>query len=68
MAQWLSPSFAVQVSLWVNELMITGKVEIGNESIDNKWRLMLMEENNRCKDLELRINLIEEDKIKKRRI
>jgi len=48
--------------------MITGKVEIGNESIDNKWRLMLMEENNRCKDLELRINLIEEDKIKKRRI
>ena len=31
LAQWLSPSFAVQVSLWVNEIIITGKVEIGNE-------------------------------------
>ena len=69
LAQWLSPSFAVQVSLWVSELMITGKVEIGNElsseAIDDKWRLKLMEENNRCKDLELKINRIEEDKIKK---
>jgi hypothetical protein len=69
LAQWLSPSFAVQVSLWVNELMITGKVEIGNElsneAIDNKWRLKLMEENNRCKDLELTINRIEENKIQK---
>ena len=69
LAQWLSPSFAVQVSLWVSELMITGKVEIGNglsnEAIIDKWRLKLMEENNRCKDLELKINCIEEDKIKK---
>ena len=69
LAQWLSPSFAVQVSLWVNELMITGKVEIGNElsneAIDNKWKQKLMEENNRCKDLELKINRIEEDKIQK---
>ena len=69
LAQWLSPSFAVQVSIWVNELMITGKVEIGNElsneAIDNKWRQKLMEENNRCKDLELTINRIEEDKIQK---
>ncbi len=32
LAQWLSPSFAVQVSIWVNELMITGKVEIGKIS------------------------------------
>ena len=69
LAQWISPSFAVQVSLWVNELMITGKVEIGNElsnnQLDNEWRLKLMEENNRCKDLELKINRIEENKIQK---
>ena len=76
LAQWLSPSFAVQVSLWVNELMITGKVELGNElsneAIDDKWRIKLNEEKekyileaNRCKDLELTINQIEEDKIKK---
>jgi hypothetical protein len=69
LAQWLSPSFAVQVSLWVNELMITGKVEIGNElsnnQLDDKWRLKLMEENNRCKDLELTISRIEENKIQK---
>ena len=76
LAQWLSPSFAVQVSIWVNELMITGKVELGNElsneAIDDKWRIKLneekekyMQEANRCKDLELTINRIEEDKIKK---
>jgi hypothetical protein len=69
LAQWLSPSFAVQVSLWVNELMITGKVEIGNElsnnQLDDKWRLKLMEENNRYKDLELTLNRIEENKIQK---
>ena len=76
LAQWLSPSFAVQVSLWVNELMITGKVEIGNElsneAIDNKWRQRVEEEKekyiveaNKCKDLELTINRIEEDKIQK---
>ena len=69
LAQWLSPSFAVKVSLWVNELMITGKVEIGNElsnnQLDDKWRLKLMEENNKCKDLELTISRMEENKIQK---
>jgi len=56
--------------------MITGKVELGNElsneAIDDKWRIKLneekekyMQEANRCKDLELTINRIEEDKIKK---
>jgi hypothetical protein len=76
LAQWLSPSFAVQVSLWVNEIMITGKVELGNElsneAIDDKWKQKLIEEKkkymqeaNRCKDLELTINRIEENKIQK---
>jgi hypothetical protein len=31
LAQWISPSFAVQVSNWLDELFITGKVELGNE-------------------------------------
>jgi hypothetical protein len=31
LAQWLSPSFAVQVSNWLDELFITGKVELGQE-------------------------------------
>jgi len=35
LAQWCSPSFALQVSKWVRELIITGKVEQGNEkSVD----------------------------------
>ena len=31
LAQWLSPKFAVQVSNILDELFITGKVELGNE-------------------------------------
>jgi len=30
-AQWISPEFDVQVSKWIFELMVTGKVELGNE-------------------------------------
>lgn len=31
LAQWISPHFAVHVSKWVDELLLTGKVELGNE-------------------------------------
>jgi hypothetical protein len=31
LAQWISPIFAVQVSNWLDELFITGRVELGNE-------------------------------------
>jgi predicted GIY-YIG superfamily endonuclease len=31
LAQWISPQFAVQVSNVLDELMITGRVELGNE-------------------------------------
>lgn len=31
LAQWCSPSFSLQISKWVRELLITGKVEQGNE-------------------------------------
>lgn len=31
LAQWCNPSFSLQVSRWIRELLITGKVEQGNE-------------------------------------
>jgi len=48
-AQWCSPSFAIQVSRWVRELLLTGKVELGkeksNEELENmyKEKLSLLE-------------------------
>ena len=30
-AQWISPEFDVQVSKWIFELMLNGKVQLGNE-------------------------------------
>jgi hypothetical protein len=42
LAQWLSPSFEVQVSNWLDELFITGKVELGqeksNKELENKFQ------------------------------
>ena len=35
-AQWISPEFDVQVSKWIFELMITGKVELGNEKTNEE--------------------------------
>ena len=47
LAQWLSPNFAVQVSNWVDELLITGNVELGNEKsskeLDNKFQERIIE-------------------------
>ena len=31
MAQWISPSFSIQVSRWIRELALTGSVILGNE-------------------------------------
>ena len=31
LAQWLSPSFAIQVSRWTRELLLTGSVTLGKE-------------------------------------
>jgi len=36
LAQWISPKFAVQVSLILDELFITGKVELYNEKSTNE--------------------------------
>ena len=58
LAQWLSPSFAVQVSNWVDELLITGKVELGqeksSEELNNKFQeriIQLTEEKNVLKNV-----------------
>ena len=49
-AQWCNTDFGVQVSAWVFELLVAGKVEKGNEKelkdIENIWR-------EKCKQLEI---------------
>jgi hypothetical protein len=41
-AQWCSPSFAIQVSRWMRELLLFGKVELGqeksNKELENKFQ------------------------------
>ena len=41
-AQWISPSFALQVSRWTRELLLFGKVELGqeksNKELENKFQ------------------------------
>ncbi len=36
MAQWISPTFALQVSRWIRELAVTGSVQIGMEKNDKQ--------------------------------
>jgi hypothetical protein len=36
LAQWCSPSFALQVSKWIRELIITGEVKLGDEKSNNE--------------------------------
>ena len=42
LAQWISPSFAIQVSRWTRELLLFGKVELGqeksNKELENKFQ------------------------------
>jgi len=42
LAQWLSPVFAIKVSRWTRELLLTGKVELGkektNEELENIYK------------------------------
>jgi len=58
LAQWISPHFAVQVSDILDELFLTGKVELGKEKsneeledIYSKKRLSLDYQENICKDV-----------------
>ena len=47
LAQWCSPSFSLQVSKWLRELIFTGTVEIekekSDEEIDNKYQEIIKE-------------------------
>jgi hypothetical protein len=45
-AQWISPEFNVQVSKWIFELMITGKVELGNEKSNKELENIYQEKIN----------------------
>ena len=40
LAQWISPHFAVQVSNVLDELMLTGRVELGNEKTDDELEII----------------------------
>ena len=46
-AQWISADFAVQVAAWTEELLLFGKVELGNEKLseelDNKFQERIIE-------------------------
>jgi prophage antirepressor-like protein len=46
-AQWADPYFAIQVSRWTRELLVYGKVELGNEKsseeLDNKFQERILE-------------------------
>jgi len=54
LAQWCSPSFSLQVSKWIRELIITDKVELGKEKSNNS----LQEELNKIiKQLEEQIEI-----------
>jgi hypothetical protein len=57
LAQWLSPSFAVQVSNVLDNLFITGKVELGNEKSNTQLENIYQEKiNNLENELENKNN------------
>ena len=43
-AQWCSPLFALQVSRWTRELLLFGKVELGNEKLSEELENKLQEQ------------------------
>ena len=43
-AQWISPEFDVKVSKWIFELMVTGKVELGNEKTNKELESLYKEQ------------------------
>lgn len=64
-AMWCSPIVAIQVSSWVKELLITGKVELGKEKsreeLDNMQKELLLSQNENKK-------LLDDKNIKEERI
>jgi hypothetical protein len=56
---WCNPYFAVQVSNWLDELLSTGKVELGNEKsnkeLENIWKGKLQISENKIDKLETQL-------------
>ena len=44
LAQWISPIFSVQVSNWLDELLLFGKVELGQENSNKELELKFQEQ------------------------
>ena len=73
LAQWCSPSFAIQVSRWTRELLLYGKVELGNEKsnkeLENKFQQqiqILTEEKNLLSDNYKKLALKHQSILKRR--
>ena len=75
LAYWLSTEVQVQFSKWIAELLLTGRVELGNEmnvqQLEDVWKRRIEEgeakaamdldaEQDRCRKLELRLATIQE--------
>jgi hypothetical protein len=62
LAQWCSPSFSIQVSKWLKELIYTGKVEIGEEKnhteLSEHYKNIVEELNQTKQQLEQAENII----------
>ena len=62
LAQWCSPSFSLQVSKWIRELVITGKVERGNEKnekeLKEEYDKLLEKLKNKDEELKHKDNII----------
>jgi hypothetical protein len=51
LAQWCSPSFSLQVSKWIRELVFTDKVEIGKEKPEDEIMKALREQLNNAEQI-----------------
>jgi KilA-N domain len=75
LASWLSGDVKLQFYMWNDELLLTGRVELGNEmnlqQLENVWRRKVQEkedkasadvkaEQDRCQELELQLATIQE--------
>ncbi len=63
LAQWCSPTFSLQVSKWIRELIYTDKVEIGKEKseeeIKQHYENLLTEANTKLEQTENKLNQAE---------
>jgi hypothetical protein len=64
LAQWLSPSFALQVSRWIRTLFIEGKVEVNIKLLKEKDN-EIKQKDNKIKEQEKKIKLLQNQLLKK---